>query len=67
MSSGWSFLLDQHTALIIEDVVFRHVELVIGGKLGVQLPERGLLLIKGGVPGAEGGYLIVNPTVKVGK
>lgn len=29
--------------------------------------ERGLLLIKGGVPGAEGGYLIVNPTVKVGK
>lgn len=29
--------------------------------------ERNLLLIKGGVPGAEGGYLIVRPTVKVGK
>lgn len=29
--------------------------------------ERNLLLIKGGVPGAEGGFLIVRPTVKVGK
>lgn len=29
--------------------------------------ERNLLLVKGGVPGAEGGYLVVRPTVKVGK
>lgn len=29
--------------------------------------ERNLLLIKGGVPGAEGGFLTVRPTVKVGK
>lgn len=29
--------------------------------------ERNLLLIQGGVPGVEGGYLIVRPTVKVGK
>lgn len=29
--------------------------------------ERNLLLIKGGVPGVEGGMLIVRPTVKVGK
>ncbi len=29
--------------------------------------ERGLLLIKGAVPGAENGYLTVRPTVKVGK
>lgn len=29
--------------------------------------ERNLLLIKGGLPGAEGGILVVRPTVKVGK
>jgi large subunit ribosomal protein L3 len=29
--------------------------------------ERNLLLIKGAVPGVEGGVLIVRPTVKVGK
>lgn len=29
--------------------------------------ERNLLLIKGGVPGAENGFLTVRPTVKVGK
>ena len=30
-------------------------------------PERNLLLVKGGVPGHDGAFLIVNPTVKVGK
>ncbi|MEB3197082.1 MAG: 50S ribosomal protein L3 [Candidatus Sericytochromatia bacterium] len=29
--------------------------------------DRNLLLIKGGLPGAEGGILIVRPTVRVGK
>ncbi len=29
--------------------------------------EKNLILIKGGVPGVEGGFLIVRPTVKVGK
>lgn len=29
--------------------------------------ERNLLLVKGGVPGHDGAFLIVNPTVKVGK
>lgn len=29
--------------------------------------ERNLLLVKGGVPGADGGFLVVRPTVKVGK
>ena len=34
--------------------------------VGVDL-ERNLLLVKGGIPGAEGGLVIVRPTVKVGK
>jgi large subunit ribosomal protein L3 len=29
--------------------------------------ERNLILIKGGVPGAEGGILVVRPAVKVGR
>lgn len=34
--------------------------------VGVDL-DRNLLLISGSVPGTEGGYLVVRPTVKVGK
>jgi large subunit ribosomal protein L3 len=34
--------------------------------VGVDL-DRNLLLISGSIPGSEGGYLVVRPTVKVGK
>ena len=38
-----------------------------GGDAGSVDLERNLLLVKGGIPGAEGGLVIVRPTVKVGK